>query len=221
MMGQLARLLKYLASQPVRGSGELCRAIANRVRRRNPLLDEVPWMPFAAIAFLRGALSPGDRIFEYGSGGSTVFFARRAAEVVTVEHDARWAREVAAAISRRGIRNVELLAIAPGKNHDPEFLSEVAAFQGLSFQAYVTSIDRFPDRYFSAVVVDGRARNACLRRALRKVREGGLLILDNSDRTKYREGLDFLAGFERRDFHGLNPYQIDPGQTTVWFVGPQ
>ncbi|MEA2488493.1 MAG: hypothetical protein QOH21_285, partial [Acidobacteriota bacterium] len=56
----------------------------------SPIADELPWMTFGAIDFLDGYLQPGMRVFEYGSGGSTLFYLRHGASVVSVEHDAEW-----------------------------------------------------------------------------------------------------------------------------------
>ncbi|MBI5865097.1 MAG: hypothetical protein HZB38_11440 [Planctomycetes bacterium] len=36
--------------------------------------DERPWITFAATRFLERAVRPGSRVFEWGSGGSTLFF---------------------------------------------------------------------------------------------------------------------------------------------------
>src|SRR5262245_52249641 len=70
--------------------------------------DERPWMTFASIAFLDGALRPDMRVFEWGSGGSTLFFSKRAKEVIAVEDDAEWAENVRRVCAERGYKNVTL-----------------------------------------------------------------------------------------------------------------
>ena len=47
------------------------------------LADGAPWIPFAARDFLEKALRPEMRVCEYGSGGSTLFFASRVRELVS------------------------------------------------------------------------------------------------------------------------------------------
>ena len=64
---------------------------------------------------------------------------------------------------------------------------------GASFERYVRAIDDYPDGHFHFVSVDGRARVACLERALAKVAPGGLLILDNSQRERYQPALSRLT----------------------------
>src|SRR4051812_37225534 len=56
----------------------------------SPMKDEVPWMTFGAIEFLQRALREDMVVFEYGSGGSTLFFANRVRRLVTIEHDPEW-----------------------------------------------------------------------------------------------------------------------------------
>jgi len=60
---------------------------------------------------------------------------------------------------------------------------------------------------FDVVVVDGLARNACCRLAPEHLTDTGLILLDDSDRTAYRNGHDALAalGFGRVDFFGPKP----------------
>ena len=42
-----------------------------------------------------------------------------------------------------------------------------------------------PDASLDLVVVDGRARVECARRAMPKVKPGGLLLLDDTSRERY------------------------------------
>ena len=99
---------------------------------------------------------------------------------------------------------------------------EVAEFgscviPGASFERYVRAIDDYPDGHFHVVSVDGRARVACLERALAKIAPGGLLILDNSQRDRYKPALSRLT--ERFpdfvSYHGNSPYQARPQHTTI------
>jgi hypothetical protein len=59
---------------------------------------------------------------------------------------------------------------------------------------------------FDMVLVDGRARIACLYRAVDKVAPGGALVLDNSDYERYQPALvNFLPAWRRRDFTAPGP----------------
>src|SRR5258706_9183602 len=59
--------------------------------RENYLLNHrTPWIVFDAIDFMKSISLEGKRVFEYGSGGSTLFWLKRGAECVSVEHDEQW-----------------------------------------------------------------------------------------------------------------------------------
>ena len=71
-----------------------------------PLESGKPWITFAAIELLEKTLSNNDRVFEYGTGGSTIFFAKRAKRVISVEHDIEWYNNVVTKLNEEGLNNV-------------------------------------------------------------------------------------------------------------------
>src|SRR5882724_5296346 len=79
-------------------TGSLVRDFAawRRTQRKfkDPLEMRRPWLSFAATRFLERQLKPAGRVFEWGSGNSTIFFAERVAEVVSVEYDSAWVQLV-------------------------------------------------------------------------------------------------------------------------------
>jgi predicted O-methyltransferase YrrM len=182
-------------------------------------------MTFAAIArlerHLRGRGGAG-RVFEWGSGGSTIFFSRRAAEVIAVENDGAWAEKVRAACAERGLTNTTIVFHAgkpePGGDAtDPEqFASASAHHHGEIFRDYARHIENFPDAHFDVVVVDGRARPGCLRLAMPKVKPGGLLLLDNSQRAWYRRAIALADAWPKTHYAGPCPYCTQFTHTTVW-----
>ncbi|HMW26715.1 MAG TPA: hypothetical protein PKC51_08750, partial [Ferruginibacter sp.] len=64
--------------------------LASFQKGRNSIADELPWLPFHAQAFLKDQLQPSFKVFEFGGGGSTLFFCKHAGEVVTVEDHEEW-----------------------------------------------------------------------------------------------------------------------------------
>ena len=83
------------------------------------------------------------------------------------------------------------------------------------YTEYVQFIDHFSDEGFDMVLVDGRARQACLIHGWPKVKIGGYLVLDNSNRKAYRHTLE-------RNFRGRNRKRWMEtryeglSRTTVW-----
>ncbi len=152
------------------------------------LVLDVPWWTFDAsdgvADFLRRR--PGAHAFEWGSGASTVWLARRCRGVVSVEHDAAWAERVRPALP--GTVSLRLVEPEPATPGPGSVVSAKPGFSGLDFRAYVAAIDRVP-RLFDLIVIDGRAREACLDRAVERLADGGLIVLDNVERARYRDAV--------------------------------
>lgn len=132
-------------------------------------------------------------MFEYGCGGSTLFFAERAKKVISVEHDRLWFEKLTGAINPT-YSNIELNFIPPDINHKPtvadpadpqSYVSSAASLNGSSFLSYASFIDKYPDNYFDIILIDGRARPSCLKHAVPKIKKGGYIILDDADRKHY------------------------------------
>ena len=66
-----------------------------------------------------------------------------------------------------------------------------------SFQDYVNVLDEFPDEHFDFIAVDGRARKSCLLKSLSKLKKGGFLLLDNSERKRYQSAIDQVNGWPK------------------------
>ena len=190
----------------------------------NAFNDELPWLTYEAIDWLNDFLSKEKKIFEYGSGGSTLFFIKKAGKVVSVEHDRAWYGMVREKLEEKRLLNVDYLLKVPYKvdhlNKDDKdcFPSTEPEYQGMCFEEYVKAIDQYPDEFFDLVVVDGRSRKACVKRSLRKIKLGGFLMLDNSERELYHSLFSELKKFQRKDFFGLGNYNLYPWQTTVWKI---
>ena len=191
--GQIKYLVRWLSS------------ILARWRRGGQLWDHDPWLVFAARDRLDTLITRDAKVFEWGSGISTVWLARRAALVVSVEHDPAWYEAVGEALAERGLKNCKRTLVERGPGADD-----------VAWEAYASLIDAFDDGYFDVVVVDGRARVQCAAHAAAKVAEDGALLLDNAERPRYRAIFERLAAWDRVDFDGPGPYLRSFWQTTIW-----
>lgn len=192
----------------------------------SPLQDEIPWMTFKSIEFLKSKLKKNMRIFEYGSGGSTIFWGRHGCETVSVEHDQNWYNLVQSEIHKKKLYSCRLLLRTADANASDEVysaenvqrcLSEDGNYNNKNFYRYVHSIDDYPDRYFDFIVIDGRARNSCFLNAVKKIKIGGYIIWDNTDRESYLwlvnknyDNLEFI------DLPGPSPYSEFFTRTCAW-----
>ena len=96
----------------------------------------MPWITYPAIDWLGKRLVKEHRVFEYGSGHSTLWYARHVSEVVAVEHDFEWTQRLIVP------RNVTLLYRADG-------------------DAYVNAIADFEEQSFHCIGIDGPERTRC------------------------------------------------------------
>lgn len=196
--------------------------ISNIVPGRSAILDAVPWITFEARDWLNSHLAGDMSIFEYGSGGSTIYFSRSGGKVISVEHDPVWHDAVSATLRKLGIVNVDyrLEPPSPTRNSDGgdigpgTFRSHVQ--KDMDFSSYVNSISSVPDGTLDVVFVDGRARNSCISLAKGKVKPGGVLVLDNSERREYDPGRAVMNDWEVLEFWGPGPYGHDFWGTTIW-----
>jgi predicted O-methyltransferase YrrM len=195
----------------------------------SPLGDRAPWLTYDAIRFLERIVRPDMRVFEYGAGGSSLFFATRVREGFSVEHDPAWAAEVQQTVAAQGIKHwqVELIrpagaAAGPDPADPAHYLSSGTDFAGQSFRDYAAAIDRFADGWFQVVVVDGRARPSCARHAVPKLAPGGWLLLDNAERPHYARVRADLArlGWVEQTFAGPSPYTFNFTETCAWQKPP-
>lgn len=194
--------------------------IKSMVFSRGPLLDGWPWMTFPAMRHLEGLLDASSKVFEYGAGGSSIFFASRVGKLVSVEHDAVWFGQTEKALTGlrcrrpfdwRGVLAEPNFPDQPIElpSSDPlSYMSSDEALQGKSFHRYVSLIDEYPDNHFDVVLIDGRARPSCFLHAIGKVKVGGYIVLDNAERESYAwiEETARKLGFEVSEFWGPGPY---------------
>lgn len=194
---------------------------------RSSISDHSPWISFPAIDFLKRNLELGNKIFEYGGGGSTLFFLDRVNEVITVEHNPEWfqvlKQSITAANKNKWEGNLilpEPIQIKQSLNiSDPEhYYSYDQNYDKMTFKNYASYIDKFKDEYFDVVLIDGRARPSCIKHSINKIKKGGLLILDNAERNYYlKNTTSFLQDFKLilSKFAPL-PYSEIFTQTNVW-----
>jgi hypothetical protein len=86
-------------------------------------------------------------------------------------------------------------------------------YEDCDFSAYVDCIAADAARY-DLVVVDGRARAACLARAWSCLDDEGLVVFDNSNRHRYQAALGKVAGRLTR-YRGWAPALPYPSETTL------
>jgi len=171
------------------------------VRKRLPVdsnNNELPWLTYSAIHFLDDRIKKHFSVFEYGSGHSTIWFSKRAANIISVEHDLRWFNRMKEKFS--GYSNITY------------------KYHPIEADAYANEILQYSGA-FDVIVIDGRERVKCSLNSLKALKKDGIIIWDNSERLEYQEGYEFLMnnGFRRLDFRGLGPIMTFEWCTSVFY----
>lgn len=176
---------------------------------------DLPWWTYDAIDEVERFLSarPAARVFEFGSGASTVWLARRAAEVHSLEHDAEFAALVTDLVDRPDRVTLHVVPATPVTSGLPEVASERVDHTHLDFADYVATIDEVGGP-FDLIVVDGRARVACLRRALPHLADDGMVVFDDVGRRRYRPAKD-VPGYRTTVLSGAKPSLPYPSSTAL------
>jgi len=127
-----------------------------------------PWLTPAAIRALEGLLLPTDAGIEFGSGRSTLWFAKRVRHLTSIEHNQQWYERVVQLLKEAGLQNVTY-----------HFYPENSPSEGETQSNYVEAFSNFSAESVDFVLVDGIYRDQCAYRALSVLKPGGLLIIDN------------------------------------------
>lgn len=134
--------------------------------------------------------SLGKKVLEFGSGGSTLIFAKRASKVVSVESDRYFANSVAGILRKQGISNatdILWVNIGPTKSYGQPW-STLKYLMLYRYQNYSDEVfKKYPGVNLSDVVfVDGRFRVACAMNSILCIKHDFILIIDDYfDRSEY------------------------------------
>ncbi len=180
----------------------------------------LPWMNYNAIDHIENHIKKGALVFEYGSGSSTRYWISMGCKVTSVEHDKEFYRAMHHVLADKcdyRLVEPELDPIINMKSHELAENYKSSDFDGYNFENYAKAIDVYPDNYFDLVVVDGRARPACIKHAVSKIRSGGILVLDNSDRDYYLKNTRYLLdGWQQTTYRATVRGLLHKEQTTIF-----
>ena len=203
-----ARAILQMARHPRQGR----RWVRDRVLGGSPLELALPWVSWPCIDYLETLDLKGRRVFEYGGGGSTLYFLKRGCLVRTVENSAIWAARISDAASSFSTR-LDLSVVEMPENP--------AASEREQAPAYIQApVGAAP---WDLILVDGvdgdpSIRMECLSIAKSSVTRGGIVVLDDSWRPAYDSAAALMAGFSRLPLEGLGPARLGVTRTDVYIA---
>jgi len=159
--------------------------------------EPLPWFTYSFIDFLTERLDDNFTVFEFGSGNSTLYFAKRIKFVTSVEHSAEWYNKLISKIPG----NVNLLLSKTDSVDDYVGLISVS------------------NNKFDIVFIDGIHRNECSYNTVESLTEKGVIVLDDSERVEYSEGIEYITnkGFKKLNFWGIPPGMLIRKCTTLFY----
>jgi hypothetical protein len=153
----------------------------------------LPWYTYPAIEYFQQLDFSKCDIFEYGSGNSSKFWSQRAQTITSVESDPNWYES-----SNNDLcRNQKLFLMT----EKPEYINSIHINNCL----------------FDLIIIDGLYRFNCAMEAVKRIKKGGLIILDNSDWWPNTAKLLRDAGFNQIDFIGPGPLNSYAWSTSIYF----
>lgn len=152
----------------------------------------IPWYTYTAIEYIKQLDFSNKEVFEYGCGNSTIFWAKIAKSVISVENSQEWH---------------DIVSKKLGKN--------AALKLPLDEDSYINEIFNYDD--FDVIIIDGSYRFKCAQIAINKLKPGGLIILDNSDWHVEAAKLLRESNLIQVDMTGLGPINSYTWTTSFFF----
>lgn len=162
--------------------------------------NPIPWYTYPAIEYLAQFDYSKLKIFEFGCGYSSAFWAERAERVVSIEDKTDWFEKWKSEFKY--------------KNLDIRWRDEG--------EGYETAIFEDGEKY-DVIVIDGKRRAECAAAAVKALAGGGMIILDDSDRIntseEYVKAVKILREKDllQVDFYGFCPMNCYTKATSVFF----
>jgi SAM-dependent methyltransferase len=208
MKGSIPRKIGRLVANLMIHPSYLPRCIEhNLVNGSSPLDLELPWFSYGSIDFLANYLRPHMTVCEYGSGGSTLFYARRVKSVFAIEDNPKWYELVTKRLMEKEIQNVEM------RFRPFDFKNPI----GFEKSEYLHAM---PEQQFDVISIDGseewtHVRPICFYNAETHVKPGGVIVVDDSWRYPGLRTKNHAKRF--RIFQSVGPCRPGVTSTDVFF----
>jgi hypothetical protein len=154
--------------------------------------EPLPWYTYPAIEYISQLELKEKTVFEWGCGNSSLFFANKAKEVISIEDNLEWYNKI--------------------KRSKPDNLTLIYATDN----EYVELISSL-NRKFDIIVIDANRRMECSKIASRYLIPGGIVILDNSDWYTKSAKTIRENNFIQVDFYGFGPLNNYTWTTSLFF----
>ena len=175
---------------------------------------EKPWMTRESINWLYTYIVDNPikklKLLEYGCGSSTAYFLSLDVLVSSIEHNELWLSAVKNKLNPKLLNNWTTYLIKNQEEGLYIYIYIGSDGEGKYYDDYANRINKL--KTFDIIIVDGRCRSKCIENSIKKLNDGGLFIVDNSDRKTYHKSIDdnIPKHWKKLEF----PTPVDT--TTIW-----
>ena len=152
----------------------------------------IPWIAYPCLEFLSRLDFSNANVFEFGSGSSTLWWAKRSKSVHCIEREQDWFNLVRAKIPTNA--SIELC------RNESKYAQTILNKEGA----------------FDVIIVDGAVRYPCVETAIQKISDEGIIVLDNSEWYPNACALLREHGFMQVDFSGFSPINAFTSCTSLF-----
>lgn len=153
----------------------------------------IPMYTYPCYEWLDSIDWTDSKVYEFGTGYSTIWWQNKKADYYGVEDNKEWYDR----IKKSGFKNKV--------KYEPDLKKYIKTIYDYDFK-------------FDVIVIDGQVRFDCIKPALEKIKDNGMIIFDNSDWHKScKEELD-KTDLIPIHFHGFKPIHVD-SETTSCYIG--
>ena len=190
----------------------------------------IPWYTYPAFDFLAGKDYTGKRILEFGAGHSTLWWMQRVAEVTGIEGSEAWVAILQNKIAQQN------------RDSQQSRAREEAVSPNVTLHLMRSATDDLrpvlKGRQFDLIIIDGPDGTGCNRAQaaqyiidMNLLALGGAVIFDDSEGSfdtpgnewqRSAENINYFRqhGFQRVDFFGYAPAQLQWRCTSIFFKAP-
>jgi predicted O-methyltransferase YrrM len=149
-----------------------------------------PWLTEYSIEYIMNFIKNQKKrinILEFGCGGSTIFFSNIDTNLISIEHDEEWFTEI-----NKHVNKDNCLII----------LKKSKVIEGTDYleNSYFNVVNELEIKSFDFILIDGRDRVECFKKSEPLLVDGGIIVLDNSERDEYKEIFELYKNKEQYSF---------------------
>lgn len=136
----------------------------------------LPWIHDDVIKFLEKKINKNTTMLEFGSGDSTIYFSNLTNNLISIEHNKDWYNKIKPHLKSNVKYILSYVNYVSRPSTDMKFYNHDTIEELLG--------ENIPDEHFDIIFIDGINRVNCVYGSINKLKKGGVLILDDSNRIE-------------------------------------